>query len=753
MPGCSADDVAGALRSRNPDLRRKQLGPFVAAVRRALLSSMPAPAEAFSADSDVDSRASSPSSSRRQRRRLSHDASSSTSFSGDDDDGGARPPSPPPAFDVTKSMLRARYASLTPKKDPGTNQQLEIEVNAEKPRRRMTADGGAGGDSKLEAAAVAPATTEGGGRVGKGPMFSDLGGMKTVIDELMMEVVVPLCHPQLPLRLGVRPVAGILLHGPPGCGKTTLAHAIANETGVPFYKISAPEIVSGVSGASEENIRILFQKAYRTAPSIVFIDEIDAIASKRENLQREMERRIVTQLMTCMDEFHQNVGSDGSDLDSQSSEKKPGYVIVIGATNRPDAVDQALRRPGRFDREISLGVPDETARQQILKMLTKNLTLEAEGHFDLFKIARATPGYVGADLKALVDKAGNLAMKRIIIARKKLLGDDENNEQDWWRLPWNESEMENLCIAMDDFENAVTMVQPSLRREGFSSVPDVTWEDVGGLDSLRKEFYRCIVRCIKYPEDYKEYGVNMQAGFLLFGPPGCGKTLIAKAVAHDAGASFIHIKGPELLNKYVGESESEVRKIFTRARTNSPCILFFDEIDALTTKRGKEGGWVVERLLNQLLIELDGADQRHGVYVIGATNRIDVIDEAVLRPGRFGKKHFVPLPGADERVSILKAHAKDKPVSADVDLDTLARRQECNNLSGADLASLVNEAAMAALGEKIEFLENGTASRSLSFTREIELLHFEHALSKVKPSVSEQQRKHFDMLSKKYSAD
>ncbi|VAH99559.1 unnamed protein product [Triticum turgidum subsp. durum] len=734
VPGCCADDVAAALRARHPDLRRKQH------------------ADASDSDSEMDSRASSPSS-RRRRHDAHATASSSTSYSEHDDD--ARAPSPPPAFDVTKAMLRTRYASLTPRKEPAAvaavaaSQQLEIELNAEKPRRRVTTDGGGGGDPKQEAGAG-----EGGGGGGaKGPRFSDLGGMESVIDELMMEVVVPLCHPELPLRLGVRPVAGILLHGPPGCGKTTLAHAIANETGVPFYKISAPEVVSGVSGASEENIRVLFKKAYRTAPSIVFIDEIDAIASKRENLQREMERRIVTQLMTCMDEFHQNAGSDGGDLDSQSSEKKPGYVIVIGATNRPDAVDQALRRPGRFDREISLGVPDEIGRKQILKMLTQNLTLEKD-QFDLFKIARATPGFVGADLKALVDKAGNLAMKRIIVERKKQSGGgDVNNKQDWWRHPWSEGEMDSLCITMDDFEEAATMVQPSLRREGFSSVPDVTWEDVGGLDSLKKEFDRCIVRCIKHPEVYKDFGVNMQAGFLLFGPPGCGKTLIAKAVAHDAGANFIHIKGPELLNKYVGESESEVRKIFTRARINSPCILFFDEIDALTTKRGKEGGWVVERLLNQLLVELDGADQRHGVYVIGATNRIDVIDEAVLRPGRFGKKHFVPLPGADERVAILKAHTEKKTLSVDVDLNAIARREECNNLTGADLASLVNEAAMAALEERCEFLAKGDSSMSSDLTNKIKLRHFEHALSKVKPSVSEQQRKHFDALSKKYSAN
>jgi len=733
-PGASAEDVADALRVHHPEFRRQKHGPFVASVRRAL-TSIPIPSPSSSDSSDDGSSGS--------RRRGHHDAHATTSSSTSVSDAAAQPSPPAPAYDVTKSMLRSQYAAQTPKR----SQQLEIEVAAEKPRRLITADGGGGGDAKPEAA---PAS-EGFGRGDKGPRFADLGGMEAVIEELMMEVVVPMCHPEIPHRLGVRPVAGLLLHGPPGCGKTTLAHAIANETGVPFYKISAPEVVSGVSGASEENIRGLFQKAYRTAPSIVFIDEIDAIASKRENLQREMERRIVTQLMTCMDQFHQNIGTGSGNLEAESSEKKPGYVIVIGATNRPDAVDQALRRPGRFDREISLGVPDENARKQILKMLTQHLRLE--GEFDLFKIARATPGFVGADLKALVDKAGNLAMKRIIDERRArcCIEQDGSSKHDWWRQPWDESEVDELHITMIDFEEAAKMVQPSLRREGFSSVPGVTWDDVGGLDSLRKEFDRCIIRCIKHPEDYEVFGVNMQAGFLLFGPPGCGKTLIAKAVAHEAGANFIHIKGPELLNKYVGESESEVRKIFTRARTNSPCILFFDEVDALTTKRGKEGGWVVERLLNQLLIELDGADQRQGVYVIGATNRIDVIDDAVLRPGRFGKKHYVPLPGADERVSILKAHARSKPISTDVDLDALGRRAECNNLTGADLASLVNEAAMAALEERLEFRDKGTSS--LSSSSLIEMPHFERALSKIKPSVSEQQIKNYEALSMRYSSN
>ncbi|KAK8483663.1 hypothetical protein V6N11_061646 [Hibiscus sabdariffa] len=472
---------------------------------------------------------------------------------------------------------------------------------------------------------------------------------------------------------GPRPMAGILLHGPPGCGKTKLAHAIANETGVPFYKISATEVVSGVSGASEENIRELFSKAYRTAPSIVFIDEIDAIASKEK---------------ICR-------GRWSGEL--------------------PDAVDSALRRPGRFDREIVLGVPDENARREILSVITSNLRLE--GSFDLLKIARATPGFVGADLAALANKAA-----------------------------WLPEEIVKLTITMADFEEAVKMVQPSSRREGFSTIPNVKWEDVGGLDFLRKEFDRYIVRRIKFPEEYAEFGVDLETGFLLYGPPGCGKTLIAKAVANEAGANFIHIKGPELLNKYVGESELAVRTLFSRARTCSPCILFFDEVDALTTKRGKEGGWVVERLLNQLLIELDGADQRRGVYVIGATNRPEVMDRAVLRPGRFGKLLYVPLPSPDERGLILKALARKKPIDADVDLSAIGRMEACENLSGADLSALMNEAAMAALEEKL----TSTGISETSWT--IKALHFERALSKISPSVSDKQKQFYKVLSESFKA-
>ncbi|KAL5542674.1 hypothetical protein UlMin_010384 [Ulmus minor] len=654
-----------------------------------------------------------------------------------------------PKFDLMKSMLRASYA------EPSSAAKLKVEeknLEMELPGRENDGDGRrrisneTKTEGKVSGFSKSAADVEVKGS--DGPRFKDLGGMKEVLKELEMEVLVPLYHPQLPRWLGVRPMSGILLHGPPGCGKTKLAHAIANETGVPFYKISATEVVSGVSGASEENIRELFVKAYKTAPSIIFIDEIDAIASKRENLQREMERRIVTQLMTCMDASQKLVQASDANSESKSSDNRQGYVLVIGATNRPDAVDPALRRPGRFDREIALGVPDENARVEILSVHTSKLRLE--GSIDLLKIARSTPGYVGADLDALANKAGNLAMKRILderMSKASGISIDEDHDNLWWKEPWLPEEIEKLGITMADFEEAVKMIQPSSTREGFSAIPQVKWEDVGGLDPLRKEFDRYIVRRIKYPEDYEGFGVNLETGFLLYGPPGCGKTLIAKAIANEAGANFIHIKGPELLNKYVGESELSVRTLFRRARTCSPCILFFDEVDALTTKRGNEGGWVVERLLNQLLIELDGADQRRGVFVIGATNRPEVMDNAVLRPGRFGKLIYVPLPTPDERGLILKALARKKPLDASVDLIAIGRMEACENFSGADLAALLNEAAMAALEEK---LTTGSSSGAASWS--IKTTHFEQAVAKISPSVTAEQKHYYQVLSQNLQA-
>ncbi|KAG8390161.1 hypothetical protein BUALT_Bualt01G0054700 [Buddleja alternifolia] len=578
-------------------------------------------------------------------------------------------------------------------------------------------------------------------------MFKDFGGMDEVIEDLETDVIFPFYH--LKETRDSNLTKGILLHGPPGCGKTTFAHAIANEAGVPFYQVSATELVSGTSGASEENIRELFSKAYMTTPSIVFIDEIDAIASKKENLQKETDRRIVTQLMTCMDESHRLVKPVDENAETESSDCTPGYVLVIGATNRPDSIDPALRRPGRFDREIVLGVPNESARVQILSVLTNKRRFE--GAFDLAKIARSTAGFVGTDLAELVKRARRLPMKKIASKRKvefsKEMADGEYKE-DWKRQPLSNEERERLRISMADLEEAAKLVQPSLRREGFSTIPNVKWDDVGGLDLIRQEFDLHIISPIKFPEIYEELGMDLDTGILLYGPPGCGKTLIAKAVANEAGANFIHIKGPELLNKYVGESELAVRTIFRRARTCAPCLLFFDEVDALTTNRGREGGWGVERLVNQLLVELDSAEQRQGVYIIGATNRPEVMDPAFLRPGRFEKCLYVPLPSPDERGMILKALARKKPIDANVDLMAIGKDGACKNFSGADLYALMREAATAVVREKL-----ASSYRSCDGTRlTIKVEHFKRALEKISPSVLDEQIQHYKLISERFKA-
>lgn len=792
----TADDIVHHLRQHHSNYRRMELKTLTRLVHQILHSSSPSPSSSrkrsssprqHEGDEEEDEEGiSNPCQSRRKRKRIDESEKkllqietefskridqnrSSTSSSESDSES---PPSSSssavstsedgvygervePEFDLMQSMLRESYAAESKEKEKEKNIEVEVASNTKTKNKIDIINSHKGEEEASRLGADVRKEWKGKGQVsdtasvevkGKdGPRFRDLGGMRSVLEELEMEVFLPLYHPHVPQRLGVNPIGGILLHGPPGCGKTKLAHAIANETGVPFYKISATEVVSGVSGASEENIRELFSKAYRTAPSIVFIDEIDAIASKRENLQREMERRIVTQLMTCMDEFHRLVQPADANSDSECSDKKPGCVLVIGATNRPDAIDPALRRPGRFDREIRLGVPDENARVEILSVLTKKCTLE--GSLDLLQIARSTPGFVGADLDALVDKAGNLAMRRILAQRKSVLTreySDKEFPEEWWKVPWLPEEIEKLAITMADFEQAAKVVQPSSRREGFSTIPNVKWEDVGGLESIRNEFDLHIVRRVKYPEDYQKFGVNLETGILLYGPPGCGKTLIAKAVANEAGANFIHIKGPELLNKYVGESELAVRTLFSRARTCSPCVLFFDEVDALTTKRGKEGGWVVERLLNQLLIELDGADQRPGVFIIGATNRPEVMDPAVLRPGRFGKLLYVPLPSSDDRGLILKALAKGKPIDPCVDLSAIGQMEACENLSGADLKKLMDEAAMSAL------VEAKRKSCSDESPCTIKTTNFEQALNKISPSVSHKQIQYYKIWSESF---
>ncbi|KAK0493291.1 P-loop containing nucleoside triphosphate hydrolase protein [Armillaria luteobubalina] len=524
--------------------------------------------------------------------------------------------------------------------------------------------------------------------------LSDLGGVEACVEKMLEMVAMPLCHPEVYLHTGVQPPRGVLLHGPPGCGKTLLANAMAGELGVPFINISAPSIVSGMSGESEKTLRDAFEEAKRVAPCILFIDEIDAITPKRESAQREMERRIVAQFLTCMD-----------DMSWEKNDNKP--VIVMGATNRPDSLDAALRRAGRFDHEISMGVPDDEARERILRVLSVKLRIE--GDFNFAALAKATPGYVGADLSALTAAAGIIAVKRIfkqlsegtlqlptepdlsmqvdepqiaaeasssslrpapiITAIASSLSFPTSSPHSIAHFlnahpdPLTPVQLAPLCITSADFTVALTQVQPSSKREGFATVPDVSWSDIGALHRTRDELHMAIVQPIKRPELFSAVGIEAACGVLLWGPPGCGKTLLAKAVANESRANFISVKGPELLNKYVGESERAVRQVFSRARASSPCVIFFDELDALVPRRDDSLSESSARVVNTLLTELDGLDARKSVYVIAATNRPDMIDPAMVRPGRLDKLLYVDLPNGDERAEIVRTMTRKVPLA------------------------------------------------------------------------------------------
>ncbi len=503
--------------------------------------------------------------------------------------------------------------------------------------------------------------------------YSDLGGIENVLQDVKELIERPFKHPEIYRHLGVTPPRGILLHGPPGCGKTCLASAIAGELNIPLIKVAAPEVVSGMSGESEGKLRSLFDQARELAPCILFLDEIDAITPKRENAQREMERRIVAQLLTCMDELT----------------KIEGQVLVIGATNRPDALDPALRRAGRFDRELKLCIPDEEGRKRMLHVLSNGLKLD--GQLDLSWLARNTPGYVGADLRALCQEAATSAVKRIFSSSTDL--DTPNSLSD--------EQLQSFAIGLQDFQVALTKVQPSAKREGFAVVPNTTWDDIGALSYIRDELRMAVVEPIRHPEMFAAVGITAPAGVLLWGPPGCGKTLLAKAVANESHSNFISVKGPELLNKYVGESERAVRQVFERARASAPCIIFFDELDAICPKRSEESD-ASARVVNQLLTELDGLEGRSQVFILAATNRPDIIDPAMTRPGRLDKLLYVRLPTAEDRFDILKALSKRTPWAADVDLHSIAHDVRCENFSGADLAALIREASMAAIRESIQ---------------------------------------------------
>ena len=541
--------------------------------------------------------------------------------------------------------------------------------------------------------------------------YSDLGGIESILEEIKDLVERPFRNPELYQHLGVDPPRGILLHGAPGSGKTSLAMAIAGELQVPLLKVSAPELVSGMSGESEGRIRELFDQARASAPCLLFLDEIDAITPKRETAQREMERRIVAQLLTCMDDLSRSTAQ----------------IMVIGATNRPDSLDPALRRAGRFDRELQLGIPSEAARLKILQVVCARMRLAAftpeQSTESLLKdIARNTPGYVGADIKALTQEAANVAIRRIV--QTGVLLDDPQ-----------------ASIAAADFRIAMDKIQPSATREGFAVVPDTRWEDIGALQYVRDELRMAVVEPIRHAEKFEAVGITAPAGVLLWGPPGCGKTLLAKAVANESHSNFISVKGPELLNKYVGESERAVRQVFERARQSAPCVVFFDELDALCPRRSDESDSATSRVVNQLLTEMDGLEGRRQVFILAATNRPDIIDPAMTRPGRLDKLLYVNLPTPPERAEILSAISRKTPWAADVDLASIALDARCNTFSGADLAALVREAALAAVRESIEMDVASKADPTHQMQLDSSVLsvsatHIEAAFTRVSPSVS-----------------
>ena len=532
--------------------------------------------------------------------------------------------------------------------------------------------------------------------------YEDIGGIRNEISRVREMIELPLRHPELFKRLGVEAPKGVLLHGPPGTGKTLLARAVANETNANFYSIGGPEIMSKYYGESEEKLRNVFEQAEKNAPSIIFIDEIDSIAPKREEVSGEVERRIVAQLLSLMDGL-----------------KSRGKVVVIGATNRVNAIDPALRRPGRFDRELEIGVPDREGRLEILQIHTRGMPLAKD--VNLEKLADISHGFVGADLQSLSKEAGMRSLRRIL----------PNIDLSTGNIP--SETLRQIIVTMNDFMDVIKEMEPSAMREVFVEVPDISWNDIGGLALIKQEMQEAIEWPLKYQGIFTYADAMPPKGILLYGPPGTGKTLMAKAAANESEANFISIKGPELLSKWVGESEKGVREIFRKARQAAPCIIFFDEIDAIAPKRGGDFGdsHVTERLISQLLTELDGLEILTNVVVIGATNRPDIIDPALLRPGRFDRLLYVPPPDRDSRVQILKIHIKKKPLDETVDIEKLA--DQTDGYTGADIASLSSAAVMLALREHVSKYKDPKEAEQHKGELKIHMKHFEDAMKKIRP--------------------
>ena len=615
-------------------------------------------------------------------------------------------------FSLGLGPLSSRSGQRIPLKvadtDPGgtvvVTDSTEVQIS-EQPAEQIAEHGG---DAGAVAAGGAPSVT-----------YEDIGGLDDELEQVREMIELPMRHPELFQQLGIEPPKGVLLHGPPGTGKTLMAKAVASEIDAYFTNISGPEIMSKYYGESEEQLREVFEEAEENAPAIIFVDELDSIAPKRGETSGDVERRVVAQLLSLMD-----------GLDER------GDVIVIGATNRVDAIDPALRRGGRFDREIEIGVPDKGGRKEILQVHTRGMPLVED--IDLEQYAENTHGFVGADLESLAKEAAMNALRRL---RPEL--DLEQEEIDAGIL-------ESMQVVESDFREALKGIEPSALREVFVEVPDVSWDSVGGLEDSQERLRETIQWPLEYPDVFETMDVEAARGVLLYGPPGTGKTLMAKAVANEAQSNFISVKGPELLNKYVGESEKGVREVFEKARANAPTVVFFDEIDSIAGERGQRMGdsGVSERVVSQLLTELDGLEELEDVVVIATTNRPDLIDSALLRPGRLDRHVHVPVPDEDARHSILKVHTRDKPLADDVDLEDLARRTD--GYVGADLEALCREASMAATRGFINSVEPEDAAQSVENVR-VTADHFEEALEEVGASVDEDTRERYEEMEDQFT--
>lgn len=548
--------------------------------------------------------------------------------------------------------------------------------------------------------------------------YEDIGGLDDELEQVREMIELPMRHPEIFGRLGIEPPKGVLLHGPPGTGKTLIAKAVANEVDAEFYTISGPEIMSKYYGESEEQLREVFEEATENSPAIIFMDELDSIASERGEASGDVERRVVAQLLSLMD-----------GLEDRSE------VVVIGATNRVDDIDPALRRGGRFDREIEVNAPNKEGRREIFDVHTRTMPLSEDIELDGY--AERTHGFVGADIEALCKEAAMTSLRRI-----KPQMDLEQDQID-------AEVLRDIEITDEDFTKSLRDIEPSALREVFVEVPDVTWDDIGGLHETKDRMREVVQWPLNYGDVFDDMSLDPAKGVLLYGPPGTGKTLLAKAVANESESNFISIKGPELLNKYVGESEKGVREVFEKARSNAPTIVFFDEIDALASERGSGTGDnnVGERVVSQLLTELDGLENLEDVVVIATTNRPDLIDSALLRPGRLDRHVHVPVPDEESRKAVLEVHARGVPLADDVDLGTVARRTE--GFVGADIEALVREATMEATRNLVSNLDPEDEEYK-DTKKEVTMADFEHALGEVRASVTEETKEEYEEIEEQF---